>query len=160
MAELDSDKGIGLIRRVKRGQGLPTLIYVMNFIDVEEQASLQEPENEAEPESDSTEESDLEADLEAESAEETTGVVLSDVFAVHLAGGQADSIMGHLGMARNSDCARVAVVIALSDYMAPTEDEAYFRVWEALNATLTAQAESGAAAANCVFTDGTITVWI
>ena len=31
LAELDSDKGIGLIERVKRGQGKPTLIYVKKF---------------------------------------------------------------------------------------------------------------------------------
>lgn len=32
LAELDSDKGIGLIQRVKQGLGKPTKIYVKNFI--------------------------------------------------------------------------------------------------------------------------------
>ena len=32
LAELDTDKGIGLIERVKQGQGKPTLIYVKSFI--------------------------------------------------------------------------------------------------------------------------------
>ena len=32
MAELDSDKGIGLIERVKRGLGKPSIIYVKSFI--------------------------------------------------------------------------------------------------------------------------------
>ena len=31
MAELDGQKGIGLIKRVRRGQGKPSVIYVMNF---------------------------------------------------------------------------------------------------------------------------------
>lgn len=33
MAELDSKKGIGLIERVRQGQGKPSIIYVKNFID-------------------------------------------------------------------------------------------------------------------------------
>ncbi len=32
LAELDTDKGIGLIERVKQGMGKPTRIYVMNFL--------------------------------------------------------------------------------------------------------------------------------
>ncbi len=32
LAELDSKKGIGLIERVKRGLGKPTIIYVKNFM--------------------------------------------------------------------------------------------------------------------------------
>jgi len=36
IAELDSIKGIGLIERVKRGQGKPDLIYVMNFVSGDE----------------------------------------------------------------------------------------------------------------------------
>ena len=31
LAELDSKKGIGLIDRVRQGQGKPTIIYVKNF---------------------------------------------------------------------------------------------------------------------------------
>lgn len=31
LAELDSKKGIGLIERVRQGQGKPTMIYVKNF---------------------------------------------------------------------------------------------------------------------------------
>ena len=32
MAELDSKKGIGLIERVRQGQGKPSIIYVKNFV--------------------------------------------------------------------------------------------------------------------------------
>lgn len=32
LAELDGDKGIGLIKRVKQGQGKPTIIYVKSFV--------------------------------------------------------------------------------------------------------------------------------
>jgi len=35
LSELDTDKGIGLIERVKRGQGKPTIIYVRKFFDSE-----------------------------------------------------------------------------------------------------------------------------
>ena len=35
LAELDCDKGIGLINRVKQGMGKPTKIYVMNFIGLD-----------------------------------------------------------------------------------------------------------------------------
>ncbi len=35
LAELDSDRGIGLIERVKRGQGKPTIIYVKQFCEKE-----------------------------------------------------------------------------------------------------------------------------
>jgi hypothetical protein len=31
MAELDSKKGIGLIERVRQGQGKPSIVYVKNF---------------------------------------------------------------------------------------------------------------------------------
>ena len=33
LAELDTGKGIGLIERVKRGQGKPTIIYVRKFVE-------------------------------------------------------------------------------------------------------------------------------
>ena len=35
-AELDADKGVGLIERIKQGQGRPARIYVMRFLGVEE----------------------------------------------------------------------------------------------------------------------------
>lgn len=35
-AELDADKGIGLIERIRQGQGRPARIYVMRFLGVEE----------------------------------------------------------------------------------------------------------------------------
>lgn len=34
--ELDTDKGIGLIKRIRQGQGKPSRIYVMRFLGVEE----------------------------------------------------------------------------------------------------------------------------
>ena len=47
LAELDSEKGIGLIERVKQGMGKPTKIYVMNFlgIDIENKELVNEPDD-------------------------------------------------------------------------------------------------------------------
>lgn len=39
LSELDTDTGIGLIERVKQGQGKPTVIYVKNFINEENTVS-------------------------------------------------------------------------------------------------------------------------
>ena len=51
LAELDGDKGIGLIKRVKQGQGKPTIIYVKSFVikeNAEENLSeIQEKNNES-----------------------------------------------------------------------------------------------------------------
>ncbi|HHU13119.1 MAG TPA: replication initiator protein A [Clostridiaceae bacterium] len=44
MAELDSEKGIGLIERVKQGLGKPTRIYVKNFTLQEQPAEEGSPE--------------------------------------------------------------------------------------------------------------------
>ena len=35
-SELDTDKGIGLIERIRQGQGKPSRIYVMRFLGVKE----------------------------------------------------------------------------------------------------------------------------
>ncbi len=47
LAELDTKKGIGLIERVKQGQGRPTIIYVKQFVDAKlpdlPKQSLQNP---------------------------------------------------------------------------------------------------------------------
>ena len=131
--------------------------------DDEADADTGEETPEAESESvedESAEEDEADPDAEESAGEETTGVILSDEYAAQIAGGQADSIMGHLGMTRNTTCTQAAAVIALSDYTAPTEDEAYFRVWEATNAVLVAQAASGAAAAHCIYENGSITVYV
>ena len=48
LAELDIEKGIGLIKRVKQGMGKPTKIYVMNFLGVDaekENLVVDEPED-------------------------------------------------------------------------------------------------------------------
>lgn len=37
MKELDAEKGVGLIERVRQGQGKPTMIYVKNFMEKSEQ---------------------------------------------------------------------------------------------------------------------------
>lgn len=51
MAELDSEKGIGLIQRVKQGMGKPARIYVLNFLGIEVEKSEDErPETIAIPE--------------------------------------------------------------------------------------------------------------
>ena len=42
LAELDTDKGVGLIERVKQGQGKPAIIYVLKFIH---NAEVQTSEN-------------------------------------------------------------------------------------------------------------------
>jgi len=44
LAELDCDKGIGLIERVKQGMGKPTKIYVMNFIGLDVDKEIVEVE--------------------------------------------------------------------------------------------------------------------
>jgi phage gp36-like protein len=46
LAELDTEKGIGLIERVKQGMGRPTRIYVMNFLGKEDNAHLETQETE------------------------------------------------------------------------------------------------------------------
>ena len=38
LAELDSEKGIGLIERVKQGQGKPAIIYLKKFYELEDTA--------------------------------------------------------------------------------------------------------------------------
>ncbi len=43
--ELDSEKGIGLIERVKMGQGKPSRIYVMRIVEAEQNVDANEPEN-------------------------------------------------------------------------------------------------------------------
>ncbi len=131
--------------------------------DDECDASAEEETPDADSESvedESTEESEADPDAEDSAGDEPPGVILSDEYAAQIAGGQADSIMGHLGMTRDTACTQAAAVIALSDYTAPTEDEAYFRVWEATNAVLVAQAASGAAAAHCIYENGSITVYV
>ena len=52
LAELDSEKGIGLIERVKQGQGRPAIIYLKKFYDFEDkdttsQSSTSKNENQA-----------------------------------------------------------------------------------------------------------------
>ncbi|MBE5838454.1 replication initiator protein A [Butyrivibrio sp.] len=43
--ELDSEKGIGLIERVKMGQGKPSRIYVMRIVEAEQNVDTNAPEN-------------------------------------------------------------------------------------------------------------------
>lgn len=45
LAELDSDKGIGLIERVTRGLGKPAIIYVKSFLIKNENSEIQETES-------------------------------------------------------------------------------------------------------------------
>ena len=52
LAELDSEKGIGLIERVKQGQGRPAIIYLKKYYDIEDtdttsQSSTSKNENQA-----------------------------------------------------------------------------------------------------------------
>ncbi len=42
LAELDSVKGIGLIEKIRRGQGKPAIIYVKNFISIIEEPNKNE----------------------------------------------------------------------------------------------------------------------
>lgn len=44
LAELDSEKGIGLIERKKQGQGKPAIVYLKKFIISEQQSRLSETE--------------------------------------------------------------------------------------------------------------------
>ena len=43
--ELDSDSGIGLIEKVRRGLGKPDIIYVKNFSTIAETQEEKKPEN-------------------------------------------------------------------------------------------------------------------
>ena len=45
-AELDSAKGVGLIRRVKQGLGRPAKIYVLRFMGIEDEPGEDTPEPE------------------------------------------------------------------------------------------------------------------
>jgi len=47
LGELDSNKGIGLIERVRRGLGKPDIIYVKNFIGAVEKENIVEEGNES-----------------------------------------------------------------------------------------------------------------
>ena len=45
LKELDDENGIGLIKKIRRGQGMPSIIYVMNFIvEDDEQPGADTPE--------------------------------------------------------------------------------------------------------------------
>lgn len=45
LAELDTVKGVGLIERVKQGQGKPSIIYVRKFIDATETQTTEKPKS-------------------------------------------------------------------------------------------------------------------
>ena len=45
MKELDSEKGIGLIEKKRRGLGKPDIIYVKNFVTMSAEQEVKEPEN-------------------------------------------------------------------------------------------------------------------
>lgn len=45
MKELDSEKGIGLIEKKRRGLGKPDIIYVKNFATMSAEQDVKEPEN-------------------------------------------------------------------------------------------------------------------
>ena len=45
LAELDTVKGVGLIERVKQGQGKPTIIYVCKFFDPAEVQTSEKPKS-------------------------------------------------------------------------------------------------------------------
>ena len=45
MKELDSEKGIGLIEKKRRGLGKPDIIYVKNFATMSAEQEVKEPEN-------------------------------------------------------------------------------------------------------------------
>jgi len=48
LSELDTDKGVGLIERVKQGQGKPAIIYVRKFFDPASPVNVNSPNNSAE----------------------------------------------------------------------------------------------------------------
>ena len=50
LAELDIDKGIGLIERIKQGQGKPTKIYVKKFISITDKSDINENNNQVDGE--------------------------------------------------------------------------------------------------------------
>ena len=94
--------------------------------------------------------------IEAAADERTVPVTVSEEYAVLLATNQADSMMGHTGMERSGACTQPAASFVLTDYAAETEDESYYLLWEAMNATFEQLGAQGCTAANCIFTDGMI----
>ena len=121
-------------------------------------------ETESAPDSE-TAESDVDAEdedssgvTEAAAEEQTVPVTVSEEYALLLAANQADSMMGHVGMERSGACTQPAASFALADYAAETEDESYCLLWEAMNAAFEQLGAQGCTAANCVFTDGMITL--
>jgi len=44
-AELDTEKGVGLIERVRQGQGKPAIIYVLKFFDPAEVLTSEKPKS-------------------------------------------------------------------------------------------------------------------
>jgi len=51
LSELDTDKGVGLIERVRQGQGRPAIIYVRKFFDNEQSGNpgAERPKNNPDP---------------------------------------------------------------------------------------------------------------
>jgi hypothetical protein len=132
-------------------------------------SSEADPGDENAPESLPEDGSEAPAPLEETGAEEMSAeepaadpvaVTVPAEYADLLATGQADSMMGFYGMERSATCGAAAAVFPLADYAAENMDRAYFLLWEAMNAVFEAQAASGATAANCVFADGAITIYI
>jgi len=44
-AELDTEKGVGLIERVRQGQGKPAIIYVRKFFDTTDVLTTEKPQS-------------------------------------------------------------------------------------------------------------------
>ena len=103
-----------------------------------------------------SDETESAADSETAADEQTVPVTVSEEYTLLLATNQADSMMGHAGMERSSDCTQPAASFALADYAAETEDESYCLLWEAMNAEFEQLGAQGCTTANCVFTDGMI----
>ena len=97
---------------------------------------------------------------EAAVDEQTVPVTVSEEYALLLATNQADSMMGHAGMARSGACTQPAASFALADYAAETEDESYCLLWEAMNAAFEQLGAQGYPAARCVYADATLMVYV
>ena len=87
-------------------------------------------------------------------------ITVSDENALLLATNQADSLMGYHQIERNDECALSYRIFLIADFTGDSEDEAYFKLWEAMNAAIVALANEGVKAANCTFENASICIWV
>ncbi|MDD4510865.1 MAG: hypothetical protein PHY23_08190, partial [Oscillospiraceae bacterium] len=82
---------------------------------------------------------------------------ITDELAMLLATNQADSMMGNLGLVRSGDCTEIIATFIVADYNTENSQDAnYAALWAEMNAAF--HSVAGGTVANCVYTDGVITI--